>query len=140
MTDGDGGEGSRGASSKEGACACDGEISLEWWRRGSWADSRERPWRSLLRGETGAPIQPDADGRPDDFPEWISGKTGLGEFLGLACRHCQREAPVLSAVYEKYKSKGLVVLGINVPWDKPRLVRTLDVIRLRIMWDGTQVA
>ena len=34
-------------------------------------------------------------------------------------------------MYEKYKSKGLVVLGINVPWDKAQLVRTfMDVYKV----------
>jgi cytochrome c biogenesis protein CcmG/thiol:disulfide interchange protein DsbE len=34
-------------------------------------------------------------------------------------------------VYQKYKAKGLVVLGINVQWDKEQLVRTfLEVYKI----------
>ena len=34
-------------------------------------------------------------------------------------------------MFEKYKIKGLVVLGINVPWDKEQLVRTfMDIYKV----------
>jgi len=37
----------------------------------------------------------------------------------------------LSALYQKYKGEGLVVLGVNVPWDKEQFVRTfMDVYKV----------
>ncbi|RPI10612.1 MAG: TlpA family protein disulfide reductase [Zetaproteobacteria bacterium] len=37
----------------------------------------------------------------------------------------------MSALSEKYKDRGLIVLGINVPWDKEQLVRVfMDVHRV----------
>ena len=37
----------------------------------------------------------------------------------------------MSAIYNTYKAKGLVVLGVNVPWDKEQLVRVfMDVYKV----------
>lgn len=34
-------------------------------------------------------------------------------FFTPSCSHCWNEAPVLEAIYEKYKDQGLVVLGVG---------------------------
>lgn len=45
------------------------------------------------------------------------GQYVLLDFWASWCGPCRREIPHLSAVYEKYRNKGLVVLGINV-WER----------------------
>lgn len=37
--------------------------------------------------------------------------------------YVKRESPVVSALSEKYGDRGLIVLGINVSWDKEHLAR-----------------
>ena len=41
----------------------------------------------------------------------LAGKVVLVNFWATWCRPCQKEIPDLSRVYDKYKSKGVVVLA-----------------------------
>ncbi len=45
--------------------------------------------------------------------EMIRGRVALIAFWGVACGACCEEAPHLSALYDRYKDKGLVVVGVN---------------------------
>ena len=44
-----------------------------------------------------------------------SGTVTLVDFWSSSCTNCQREIPKLEAIYEKYKSYGLVVVGVHSP-------------------------
>src|SRR3989344_3047271 len=60
---------------------------------------------------------------PDDFinvdkisvGEFIGNKVVLIDFWTYSCINCQRTTPYLNAWYEKYKDKGLVIIGIHTP-------------------------
>ncbi len=60
------------------------------------------------------------------------GKVSLKSFRGNAviinfwhsmCVHCQREAPVLEAAYEKYRKRDLVIIGVNISEDEEQPAR-----------------
>ncbi|MFC4767313.1 thiol-disulfide oxidoreductase ResA [Effusibacillus consociatus] len=44
----------------------------------------------------------------------LKGKVVLLNFWGTWCEPCRKEMPALQAAYEKYKDKGLVILGVNI--------------------------
>jgi len=62
---------------------------------------------------------------PDGFINTDSKPIAIGEFIGkhvvlidfwtYSCINCQRTTPYLNAWYEKYKDKGLVIIGIHTP-------------------------
>jgi thiol-disulfide isomerase/thioredoxin len=45
-------------------------------------------------------------------PQSLAGKVVVVNFWATWCKPCQKELPDLSQVYEKYKDRGLVVLGV----------------------------
>jgi cytochrome c biogenesis protein CcmG/thiol:disulfide interchange protein DsbE len=45
------------------------------------------------------------------------GKAVIINFWRSGWPHCQREAPVLEAAYEKYHERGLMIIGVNVSQD-----------------------
>ena len=47
--------------------------------------------------------------------EFIGKKVVLIDFWTYSCINCQRTTPYLNAWYEKYKDKGLVIIGIHTP-------------------------
>ena len=58
------------------------------------------------------------DGKPTSLADYVGkGNYVLVDFWASWCGPCRREIPNLKAVYDKYKDKGFVVLGVNV-WDK----------------------
>ncbi len=61
-------------------------------------------------GEPGARLSLDA----------LAGKPVLLDFWATWCGPCQVEAPIVSRVAERYKDRGLVVVGVNTN-DKPGL-------------------
>jgi thiol-disulfide isomerase/thioredoxin len=73
-------------------------------------------------GETAAPTAATADalwtasfkdtsGTPKTF-EGLKGKIAIVYFWATWCEPCQKEAPQLKALFEKYRDKGVDVLGI----------------------------
>ena len=53
------------------------------------------------------------------------GNVVIINFWHSMCTHCQREAPVLEAAYEKYRERGLVIIGVNISEDEEHLPATL---------------
>lgn len=55
------------------------------------------------------------EGRPITIGDFIGKKVVLIDFWTYSCINCQRTTPYLNAWYEKYKDKGLVIIGIHTP-------------------------
>ncbi len=55
------------------------------------------------------------DGKPITIGEHIGKGIVLVEFMTYTCVNCQRSFPYVAAWYEKYKDKGLTVIGIHTP-------------------------
>lgn len=47
--------------------------------------------------------------------EFVGKKVVLVDFWTYSCINCQRTIPYLNAWYEKYKDKGLVIIGVHTP-------------------------
>lgn len=47
--------------------------------------------------------------------ESLKGKVVLVDFWTYSCINCQRTQPYLNAWYEKYRDKGLVIVGVHAP-------------------------
>lgn len=55
------------------------------------------------------------DSKPITIGEFVGKKVVLIDFWTYSCINCQRTTPYLNAWYEKYKDKGLVIIGIHTP-------------------------
>ena len=55
----------------------------------------------------------DLQGRPVKLSAW-HGHPLIVDFWATWCPPCRKEVPELNAIYRKYRSKGLVVLGLSV--------------------------
>ena len=55
------------------------------------------------------------DSKPITIGEFVGKKVVLVDFWTYSCINCQRTTPYLNAWYEKYKDKGLVIIGIHTP-------------------------
>lgn len=63
------------------------------------------------------------DGQTISLSDYVGkGKYVLVDFWASWCGPCIQETPVIAEVYEKYKDKGLEVLGIAV-WDQPEATK-----------------
>lgn len=47
------------------------------------------------------------------------GKVILGVFWSVSCETCVDEIPHLNALYEKHKQNNFVVIGFDMPYDRP---------------------
>lgn len=54
-------------------------------------------------------------GKPITVNEFIGKKVVLIDFWTYSCINCQRTTPYLNSWYEKYKDKGLVIIGVHTP-------------------------
>lgn len=55
------------------------------------------------------------DGKQITISDFIGKRVVLVDFWTYSCINCQRTTPYLNAWYEKYKDKGLVIVGIHTP-------------------------
>ncbi len=55
------------------------------------------------------------DGKPITIGEFVGKKVVLLDIWTYSCINCQRTTPYLNAWYEKYKDKGLVIIGLHTP-------------------------
>ena len=62
---------------------------------------------------TGA--NPDGSAKPITIGELVGKKVILVDFMTYSCINCQRTFPHVTAWYEKYKDKGLEIVGIHTP-------------------------
>lgn len=52
---------------------------------------------------------------PINLAQYIGKKLVLIDFWDYSCINCQRTIPYLNAWYDKYKDKGLVIIGVHTP-------------------------
>lgn len=75
-----------------------------------------------------------SDGSVKKLSDYVGkGNHVLVDFWASWCGPCRNEMPGLKKIYEKYKGKGLQVLGVAV-WDKPEDTR-VAVEELQLPWD-----
>lgn len=55
----------------------------------------------------------------------LAGKPAVVTFWASWCAPCQKEMPALATLYEKYKDKGLQILGVSVDQDEKKLATWL---------------
>lgn len=55
----------------------------------------------------------DLEGRPLRLSDLLGKKVVWLNFWGLRCGPCVRELPVLEKLYQTYKDKGLLIIGLN---------------------------
>ncbi len=55
------------------------------------------------------------DGNPVTIGEFVGKKVVLLDIWTYSCINCQRTTPYLNAWHEKYKDKGLVIIGLHTP-------------------------
>lgn len=55
------------------------------------------------------------DGKPVTIGEFVGKKVVLIDFWTYSCINCQRTTPYLNSWHEKYKDKGLLIIGIHTP-------------------------
>jgi len=61
--------------------------------------------------------------------ESLRGKTVLVRWWTRGCSYCVASAPVIEALHEKYRERGLVVVGVYHPKPRPRPVEDGEVAR-----------
>lgn len=65
----------------------------------------------------------DSEGKSVSLSDYVGkGRYVLVDFWASWCNPCKEEIPNIKAVYDKYRSKGLDVLGVAV-WDNPEATR-----------------
>lgn len=52
---------------------------------------------------------------PFTIGEFVGNKVILVDFMTYSCINCQRTFPYVTAWYERYKEKGLVIIGVHTP-------------------------
>lgn len=81
---------------------------------------------------------PSLDGKGTVEPAKMKGKVVIVDFWASWCEPCKIELPALNALYKKYKSKGLVVVGVNLDEKKTDAQAFLKdhPVDFPLAWDG----
>lgn len=89
-------------------------TGLDKWLEGARAASRKAIALDARRDERPAPAWALSylDGTPVSSEEF-KGKVIVMDFWGSWCGPCRVELPIFQAIYERYKDKGVVFLGMN---------------------------
>ena len=118
-----------------------GLLALLVWKLAFGSDQGAA--EALARGER--PPAPAFDLARLDVPDGtfsladLKGKPAVVNFWASWCIPCKDEAPALQATYEKYKSQGLVVLGIDAQDFRKDAVRFMKRygITYPVVYDGS---
>jgi len=54
--------------------------------------------------------------------EQLRGKTVLVDFWSTSCKSCIKEMPDLIALHQEFSPKGLEIIGVTMPYDRPDMV------------------
>ena len=81
---------------------------------GWWAKKNSPEERNQLPHVTMAFL----DGNKPTLADY-RGKVVLGVFWSVSCQTCVEEIPHLNALYEKNKQDNFVVIGFDMPYDRP---------------------
>jgi len=84
---------------------------------------------------------PDKDGGEIDLANF-KGKPVMVMFFTENCPYCRKAAPFIQSVYEKYKSKGIEVIGISVKDSKesPIEFQKATGISFHLVYNGRETA
>jgi peroxiredoxin len=70
----------------------------------------------------------DVDGRPVQLAA-LRGHPVILNFWGVQCIYCRKEMPLLQQAYQRERSKGLLILGIDVQGDDPGTITSFAAQR-----------
>ena len=91
----------------------------------STVDKKEAVAAPICIGDGPAECLPDfalADVNEEIYPPAaLEGKVVLINFWASWCKPCLAEIPALSAIYDKYKDQGLLMVGIEKDWSSKEL-------------------
>lgn len=93
--------------------------------------NRTQSFKSTGDGQMFVDFEVEYDGRVQRLSDYVGkGKYVLADFWASWCRPCRNDIPEVIELYEEYKDRGLVVLGVTVN-DKPEnTVKTIKDLKI----------
>lgn len=70
----------------------------------------------------------------------LRGKVVMINFWATWCAPCRKELPLLNKIYNKYKSKGFVLLGVNIDNSNKLAIKMIKELKINfpVLFDKTQ--